>query len=324
MSSQMFETTAARSLSKPMPNDEIEIALKVVDNVDALLGYWDRDLRCRFANAAYGVWFGRTRDELVGLTMEEVLGPLFAMNRDHALAALEGEIQIFERDITLPDGSVRHSLASYFPDIRDGVVRGFSVQVTDVSRMKSLELELKEAKRKAEVLATHDFLTGLPNRMFLSENIRQALAAAHRNGGSFGLVAIDFDGFKAINDTYGHRIGDRFLKEMAVRMRGAVRGGDAVTRLGGDEFILLVNEATRSEDVVLTVRRLFDSVRQPVCFDGCNVIPSLSAGIAVSPTDGASETELMAKADAALYEAKRRGKNQFVVAENDTDYPATG
>ncbi|WP_263377032.1 GGDEF domain-containing protein [Granulicella aggregans] len=306
-----------------MRRDEVEIAMKVVDNVDALLGYWDRDLRCRFANAAYGVWFGRTRDELVGLTMEEVLGePLFDMNHNHALAALAGEIQVFERAIMLPDGSIRNSLASYIPDIRDGVVLGFSVQVTDVSRMKSLELELKEAKRQAEVLATHDFLTGLPNRVLLSESIRHALAEVHRKGGSFGVVAIDFDGFKAINDTYGHQGGDKFLQEMAARMKSGIRDGDTVTRLGGDEFVLLVNEAKKSEDVMLTVRRLFDSVRRPLCLEGGSMIPSLSAGIAVFPVDGVSETELMAKADAALYEAKRKGKNRFVLAENDADYAA--
>jgi len=305
-----------------MRRDEVEIAMKVVDNVDAMLGYWDRDLRCRFANAAYSVWFGRTRDELVGLTMEEVLGPLFAMNHHHALAALAGEIQIFERDITLPDGSVRNSLASYFPDIRDGVVLGFSVQVTDVSRMKTLELELKEAKRQAEVLATHDFLTGLPNRVLLSESIRHALSEVRRKGGSFGVVAIDFDGFKSINDTYGHQGGDKFLQEMAARMKSAIRGGDAVSRLGGDEFVLLVNEAKRKEDVTLTVCRLFDSVKKPICLKGGSMIPSLSAGIAVFPADGVSENELMAKADAALYQAKRRGKNRFVLAENGADHAA--
>lgn len=126
-----------------------DIAWKVVDHVDALLGYWDRDRCCQFANAAYRTWFGKTREDILGTHIKDLLGPLYEMNLPYIEAVLQGKEQIFERTIPLPDGSVRHSLASYYPDIVDGEVVGFSVQVTDVTRMKQLEHELKAAKAEA-------------------------------------------------------------------------------------------------------------------------------------------------------------------------------
>jgi PAS domain S-box-containing protein len=135
-----------------MPENIAEIATKVVDNVDVMLGYWDRDLKCRFANAAYQVWFGKSRQELLGTSMQDLLGPLFELNLPFIKAALNGEVQVFERTIQLPDGKVRHSLASYYPDIVDGEVHGFTVQVTDVTRLKDLECALQEAVKRADLL----------------------------------------------------------------------------------------------------------------------------------------------------------------------------
>src|SRR5581483_12072923 len=152
------------------------IAIKVVDNVDVMLGYWDRNLKCQFANAAYQVWFGKSRRDLLGSSIQDLLGPLYEMNLPYILAALEGKAQVFERTIPLPDGSTRHSLASYYPDIVNGEVCGFTVQVTDVTRLKRLEFELQEAKNRAELMATHDFLTGLPNRVLLMDRIEIAMA----------------------------------------------------------------------------------------------------------------------------------------------------
>ena len=288
---------------------------KVVDNVDVMLGYWDRDQRCRFANAAYKTWFGKSPRELLGRPLKELLGPIYELNLPHIRAALDGHIQVFERTIPLPDGTVRHSLASYYPDVVDGVVRGFTVQVTDVTRLKQLEFELQEAKKRAEVLATHDFLTGLPNRLLLVDRIETAMIRVRRSQGSFALTAIDMDGFKTINDTYGHDAGDAVLKVIAARMKAVIRATDTITRLGGDEFIFLANDVDSMEGLVQAIRRLLGAVCQPLQLPSLDLTPSLSCGIALFPTNGTSESELMAKADAALYQAKRQGKNRFVFAE---------
>ena len=293
---------------------QIELAMKVINHVDTLLSYWDRDLRCQFVNDAYQVWFGRDREAILGMSKQDLLGSLFDAHLPRIHAVLDGQVQVFERDIRLPDGSIRHSLTSYFPDIVDGAVRGFSVQVTDVSRMKRLEFELQAAKRQAEMLATHDFLTGLPNRVLLMDRIQAATSHAERAGGIVGVIAIDIDEFKAVNDTYGHEAGDCVLKKIASRMTGAIRASDTVTRLGGDEFIFL---ATASEGIVgleSAVIRLQRAVHQPLQCAGITFLPSISCGIAVYPTHGRTANELLSSADAALYKAKREGKSRFVFA----------
>jgi PAS domain S-box-containing protein len=116
-------------------------ALQVADHVPAMLAYWNTELICLFANAAYKEWFGKSRSDVVGTTMRELLGPLFELNLPYIRRALAGEVQVFERSIPQPDGSVRESLATYTPDIVDGIVRGFFVQVAEVTAMKQLQRE---------------------------------------------------------------------------------------------------------------------------------------------------------------------------------------
>ncbi|PBQ34517.1 hypothetical protein CNR22_22955 [Sphingobacteriaceae bacterium] len=119
------------------------LGLKVADHVSAMLAYWDKDLICRFANAAYRDWFGKTKEEMVNkMTIKELLGPLFDINEPYISGALEGRSQTFEREIRLPTGELRYSLANYFPDSMDGKVRGFFVHVADVSSIKRLEMQL--------------------------------------------------------------------------------------------------------------------------------------------------------------------------------------
>jgi diguanylate cyclase (GGDEF)-like protein/PAS domain S-box-containing protein len=302
-----------------VPQSQIDIAMKVIDHVDSLLAYWDRNLRCQFANAASKVWLGFGREEILGMSKQDVLGPLFAGLEPFIQAVLKGERQVFEFDVVISDGSLRHALVSYFPDTVDGVVQGFSTLVTDVTRMKDLELELKEAKHQAEVLATHDFLTGLPNRVLLMDRISAAMTHAERDGGLVGVIAIDIDGFKSVNDTYGHDVGDCVLKKIANRMRGAIRATDTVTRLGGDEFLFLATDAEGLDGLESAILRLQRAVHQPLECNGIHMTPSISCGIAVYPSHGKNATELLASADSALYQAKRSGKSCFVLAEKSPD-----
>ena len=121
------------------------LGLLVADRVSAMLAYWDKDLVCRFANAAYRDWFGKTREEMVNkMTIKELLGSLYEKNKPYIFGALEGENQTFEREIPLPSGELRYSLANYFPDIVNGKVRGFFVHVADITPIKLLEKEFEE------------------------------------------------------------------------------------------------------------------------------------------------------------------------------------
>ena len=132
-----------------MPSEQANlesIGLLVADHVSAMLAYWDKNLVCRFANAAYRDWFGKTREEMVGkVTIKELLGPIYDQNLPYILGALGGKPQTFEREIPIPSGGTRYSIANYFPDIVNGEVQGFFVHVADITNLKLLERELTKS-----------------------------------------------------------------------------------------------------------------------------------------------------------------------------------
>lgn len=140
-----------------------QIALNVVNQIPAMVAYWDKRQICLFANEAYRDWFGRSPQEMKGMQMRELLGALYKLNLPYILTALDGKKQVFERRIPLPDGSVRDSIATYTPDIVDGEVRGISVQVADVTTLREREAALEQAVRArdaalAEVRTLRDLL----------------------------------------------------------------------------------------------------------------------------------------------------------------------
>ena len=124
-------------------------ALRVVNHITAMLAYWDADQKCVFANDAYREWFGRSPAEMVGISMETLLGPLYVKNLPYIRGALNGERQVFERQITLPNGEIRESVATYTPDVVDGVVRGFTAHVADVTTLKNREVALDRTLQEA-------------------------------------------------------------------------------------------------------------------------------------------------------------------------------
>ena len=289
-----------------------EIVLRLVDHLDAMVAYWDSRQVCVFANNAYRDWLGKSREQIVGLTLQELLGPsLYALNLPYIQAAYAGQKQVFEREISAPDGRLRHCLATYTPDIVDGVVRGIFVHAADVTPLKVLEQELQSAKSKAELLATHDFLTGLPNRVLWQDRITHALALAKRQNNMLALLGVDIDDFKKVNDTYGHSGGDRLLVEIASRMKATLRDVDTVVRLGGDEFTILIPELDLESQVELVAKRLLTAIKQPFRLESETMVPACSLGIALYPGDGTTPEALMLNSDRALYAAKKSGKNRY-------------
>ena len=183
---------------------------------------------------------------------------------------------------------------------------GVLVVMVDISERKRVEA-------RVQYLALHDALTGLANRVLFFDRLNSAIAAAHRKGGAFALLYLDLDDFKPINDTYGHEAGDLALRNVAERLRDCVRENDTVARLGGDEFILLVSDAFEETAAVTVAEKVIAELTRPLPIEGCQHVLGCSIGIALYPRDGEDADGLMRHADAAMYGAKRLGKNRYLM-----------
>lgn len=175
--------------------------------------------------------------------------------------------------------------------------------------------QLHAALASMRVIATCDALTGLPNRHSFYERLRYTLESAEKNQLQFAVVFVDLDGFKPVNDAQGHAAGDAILKSVARRLEESVRKNDVVARFGGDEFVIILFDVHKTA-VPSVVRKIITTVARPHVFNGKTVTLTSSAGIAVYPDNGRSIDELMAHADAAMYSAKRAGKNCFCLTED--------
>jgi diguanylate cyclase (GGDEF)-like protein len=159
-------------------------------------------------------------------------------------------------------------------------------------------------------IATHDNLTGLPNRHSFYEQLQNSLKNAERNNTTFAVMFIDLDGFKPINDALGHAAGDEVLKSVAKRLKQSVRQGDVVARIGGDEFVILLSDINLPE-LLPVVRKIVDRIASAHKVNGKSVSLSSSVGVATYPDSGHTVDELVAHADAAMYRSKRSGRNCF-------------
>ncbi|HEX6635596.1 MAG TPA: GGDEF domain-containing protein [Usitatibacter sp.] len=171
----------------------------------------------------------------------------------------------------------------------------------------------RAALKRIEWLAHFDSVTSLPNRALLSDRLAQEVARTRRNGGPFSLLLFDLDGFKDVNDTWGHAAGDRVLALVGERSRACVRGSDTVGRLGGDEFMAIL-PGTAPEGALAVAEKLRESLSAPYPLESAVAHVGVSVGIAMYPQHGAEPDALLTAADAALYEAKREGKGRVAVA----------
>ena len=163
----------------------------------------------------------------------------------------------------------------------------------------------------AEHQALHDSLTGLPNRLLLIDRLRQSLSRAVRHKDFIAVMFIDLDGFKPINDTYGHECGDEVLRVTAARLLEAVRGADTAARIGGDEFVIVLTELINGLHAGLTANRVIKGITKPIIWEGHTVTVSASLGVSIGPTDGPDPETLVKRADEAMYVAKKSGKNGY-------------
>lgn len=281
----------------------------ITDNLPVLISYIDGHLRYQFNNATYGLWYGWSAAELHNRPVRDLYP---ATEYAHFLPfmelALQGETQRFERSEQRADG-VHYLYSIYIPHRREQEVVGFYVLSQDITPRKQLELELKRH-------ALNDPLTGLPNRRSLMEQLPKAMARSSRTEQMMALLFMDLDGFKAINDNFGHDAGDELLQQFAQRIQSHLRETDTLFRLAGDEFTLILENLQHGEpDACRKARQLLEAMADPFVLTAATVTLSSSIGIACyRPHAEMSAEALLAHADQAMYQAKRTGKNRFVVA----------
>lgn len=281
----------------------------IADHMPALICYLDREHRYRFANATYRDWFGVEPEDLIGKRVDEMFPPeLYEQRRTYMDKALsEGQLLSYEMEVTVA-GRQRHLRSTYVPDRGpDGQVLGLYVLILDITELKVVQLTLSRMVR-------FDHLTGLLNRQPFEERLEEAVRGARRGQGSLAVLFIDVDSFKSINDSRGHAAGDAVLKEFARRLQRAVRGSDTVARLAGDEFVVLLERVRGPGQAEAVAAKVCAEMQPPFHLDDGDLAVSASVGVAWS--DGATATSAaraMAAADAALYEAKRAGRNTWRV-----------
>ena len=171
--------------------------------------------------------------------------------------------------------------------------------------------ERKKYEEKIQQMAFHDSLTGLPNRKLFSDRLGIVLAQARRNKKKVGIVMLDLDNFKDVNDTLGHDVGDTLLKAVAERLSGTLRKSDTVARFGGDEFVLIFPDMEAIEEAIQVVQKIIDRFNKPFLIDTHQLVVTTSIGIAVYPNDGMDEEILMKNADIAMYQAKQAGRARY-------------
>lgn len=263
----------------------------------------DAEGQIAFANRAAEALSGYRRSELVGHKVELLVpaGQRAQHAKDRRRFYLRGQARRMGRPEN--DFKLRRNDGTLAPvDIALGPVGSHTVAVIrDVTEQRALEAALEHR-------ALHDPLTDLANRNLFFDRLRQSIASARRQGHQIALVMLDLDGFKAINDAYGHAVGDGVLKEIGHRLGAGLRATDTAARIGGDEFALILPRVTSHAGVQRLVQARLASIREPITLRGEHRKVAISAGIAMYPDDGRDVDTLMRHADAAMYSAKREGR----------------
>lgn len=234
-----------------------------------------------------------------------------AVEQDEA-ACLPANTVLIRRDGT--EFAIEDSIAPIHD--RNGSVVGAVMVFRDVSKAR-------EAAHRMTHLAQYDFLTDLPNAILLNDRINQAIALARRYDKQCAVLFMDLDQFKLINNTLGHAAGDELLQSIARRLKACVRRSDAVSRKGGDEFVVLLSEMTHADHAARSADKIITAVTAPHRISGRDLRVAASIGIAIYPIDGADAGELLKSADSAMYQAKRNGGGQYWFYSREMDADAS-
>jgi len=263
-----------------------------------------------FLNAAAEKMTGWSSEEAAGRTISEVCRILDSASREpipnpmHTggapTEAVHSSFLLIRRDgLEIP---IEDSIAP----IRDrqGKASGAVIVFRDVSAARAMALQIIHS-------AQHDFLTGLPNRALLNDRVNQAIGLSTRHGTKGAVLFLDLDGFKHINDSLGHPVGDKLLQSIAGRLVDCLRGSDTVSRQGGDEFVVLLSEVEHAEDAAISARRILQAVSEAHFIDKHDLHITTSIGVSVYPNDGLDAETIIKNADTAMYQAKENGRHGY-------------
>jgi len=279
---------------------------QLVDNAPVGIYRSTRGGQILFANPALLHMLGYTNlDELKSVNIEESALSNVPRTEFRRILESNGKVEGFESFCTRPDGStilMRESACVVYCDAGD--VLYYEGIVEDVTERQRLHDELLRR-------AYHDPLTGLANRELLEEHLQTAIARSDRVGSMTGLLCIDLDRFKQINDAYGHEIGDEFLIKVASRVGSRLRASDTFARIGGDEFMVVLADVGGTDAAEAVACDILKAMQPPFFIQDLEIRGAVSIGIAVYPIDARSPAELRRKSDQALYRAKQKGRHRF-------------
>ncbi|MFA6014801.1 MAG: EAL domain-containing protein [Gallionellaceae bacterium] len=268
---------------------------------------YDRECRRVYVNPTYGAMVEGGVDALLGKKPTEYPG---GPNADIYEAKINGVFATGENtefELHWPDKDGREVCS----DVRLAAERDAAGEVVSVMTVGRDITELNEHRKRVYQMAFYDSLTSLPNRALLNDRLRQMITDASWHAHQAGVMLLDLDRFKVVNDTLGHPAGDELLREAAARLTYCVRGYDTVARLGGDEFAILLPEIRSGDDLGRVANKILEAFGAPFLLDGKEVFVSCSVGIAVYPADSEDGDDLLKQADSAMYFAKRSGRNNF-------------
>lgn len=256
-------------------------------------------------NLAHQVKTGISLDAIMNKSPQELLGKEMgeAVSKNYSLCASKKKSISYEEELSLPGGD-RIWLTTLTPILEDDKVTHIVGSATDVTERKKLEQELEKH-------ANYDKLTGLPNRRLFFEVLQRMILEHERDQHKFMLLFLDLDGFKEINDRYGHEAGDDVLVTVANRLSNNVRKSDTVARMGGDEFTIILRNTEDKKAVTELIRKIHHDLQEVMHIKGNACYVNSSIGVAVYPDNGSDSETLLRNADSAMYEVKRNGKNGF-------------
>lgn len=304
-------------------NAEIKLNLQAVEklaselrmlaeHIPALVFAGDRGGRCVFANHGFAEFFGIDPQELIGAPIGEIIDPNVAKDFPrYQEAALRGKlVEFVVRKMSVQGNWHSFDVTLVPKQAREGEsVMGWYGLMHDVTKREEAAAELLER-------VTHDRLTGLENRLLLDDRLAHAVERSARLRARAAIMAIDLDRFKEVNDTLGHAAGDHLLCEVARRLKSSVRSADTVARIGGDEFVVLMEGVTSAESVQAIAAKILVELSRPVVFGTEIAQVGASIGIAIYPNAGRTSEELLRAADGAMYEAKAAGRNCYRMCAN--------
>jgi len=298
----------------------LEYAESIIDTVREPLIILDQELRVVSVNRSFYGVFKVKPEETVGQLIYD-LG-----NKQWDIPKLRELLEtILPQKASFDNYEVVHDFATIGRRIMLLNARQIE-QRTEKARIILLAIEdittRKEMEEKIKRLAYHDSLTGLPNRMLLSDRLNMAKILSDRNRKKLALMMLDIDKFKEINDTLGHHIGDLLLQVVAEKLTGILRKEDTVARFGGDEFVLVLPDQIDVQTALNVARKVIDAFRGTVVLEGRALIITSSIGISIYPDHGENVDTILNNADSAMYQAKQAGRNQYhLYSKDDWDGP---